>query len=146
MSSFSHWVWCVCLLLICLKEGLGLIESNQNRRYVISIKESFLKSKDIVDVCNFLFDISEWLIQCNTNSCYEHISGAVIIYLYIYVSVYWSLCVMCLCLFVCARYQIKVLGKVIYVKPTTNLTTCCIKHIARCFWYLGSSCAGLSYH
>ena len=38
-------------------------------------------------------------MQCNTDSCCEHIAVGNNIYLYVCVSIYWPLCV--LCVFVC---------------------------------------------
>ena len=40
-----------------------------------------------------IFAISEWLIQCNTDSCFEQM-----VLIYIYVWVYWSLRVLCVCI------------------------------------------------
>ena len=61
----------------------------------------------------WVFDISELFIQCNKDSCYEHIT-VVVIYLYVW-SVYWPLSVLhvfvCLCLWVFVWDQIRVPAK-----------------------------------
>ena len=44
--------------------------------------------------------------------------------------------VSCVCMFMCViSNQFASNCRVFCVKPTVNLTPCCIKHIARCFWY-----------
>ena len=47
--------------------------------------------------------ISEWLllIQCNSDSCFEHIAGGADIYLYGCVSLLAPVCAVCLCLYEC---------------------------------------------
>ena len=45
-------------------------------------------------------DITKWFIQCNTDTCCEHITGGVnyiIIYFYDSVSLMTPVCVVCLC-------------------------------------------------
>ena len=68
-------------------------------RYVTSTSEQVLKSKDIVKLCKVNFDISKLFIQCNTDNCCEHITGVMLIYIYMCVLVYWRLYV--LYVFVC---------------------------------------------
>ena len=106
MLSFSECLVCVCVLFIytisisilCVsREELSLIKSNQQtcdfykwaiRKYLISANNSF---------------------SVNTDSCCEHITGGVNIYLYGCVSLLAPVCAVCLCMFV--WYQIRLLAK-----------------------------------
>ena len=64
-------------------------------KYMTSTTESFLKSKDNVDLCKINLRISELFIQCNTGSCCACVT-MVLIYISIIVSIY-DLCVPCVC-------------------------------------------------
>ena len=44
-----------------------------------------------------IFDISKLFIECNTDSCCEHIAGGVNVYLYGCVSLLAPVCGVCLC-------------------------------------------------
>ena len=80
----------------------------------------------------FIFDISEWLIHCNTDRSCDHITGGVNLHLRVILLV--PVCTVCIC--VCAiSNQSASKSYVILVKPVVNLTRCCRKRIARCFWY-----------
>ena len=70
-------------------------------RYVTSTSEQVLKSKDIVKLCKVNFDISKLFIQCNTDNCCEHITGVMLIYIYMCVCVSLLAPVCAVCLFVC---------------------------------------------
>ena len=85
-----------------------------------------MKSKDIVEHCkvNFLISAnvssnviqSKLFIQCNTESCCEHITGSININLCA-VSVHWPVCTMCLCLSMCdIKLEYKQKAKS-YVRP-----------------------------
>ena len=58
----------------------------------------------------YIFDISKLFIQCNTDSCFEHIAGSDNIHLYECVSLLAPVCAVCLHL--CVSYQIRVLAKI----------------------------------
>ena len=83
--SLSVWCVCVCFIIFEKKIHCG----------------------------KWVLDISELFIQCNKDSCYEHIT-VVVIYLYVW-SVYWPLSVLhvfvCLCLWVFVWDQIRVPAK-----------------------------------
>ena len=91
-----------------------------------------MKSKDSLEICAVNFWYQQLLIQWNTNSCWEHITGAFNIYLYSSVSALALAGVACLCL--CVWYQIRVLAKyLIMCQTSVNLLPCCISY-ARFFW------------
>ena len=72
------------------------------------------------------------LIQFNTGSCCEHITGVGNMYLYGCVTLITPVCAM----YLCVRYNIRVLAKhYIMCQTSVNLTSYCIKHTARSFWY-----------
>ena len=84
----------------------------------ISRKGGILGKKSgggINPLTKYVFDISELFIQCNTDSCCEHISGGAYICLYRCVSLLTPVCALCLSVFVCGCvcvwYQIRVLAK-----------------------------------
>ena len=92
-------------------EELSLIESNQQ---ICGFYKSPLEKKR--NSIKYIFDISKLFIQCNTDSCCEHITSGVNIYLYGCVSLLAPVCTVCtvcvcVCVCVCARYQIRVLAK-----------------------------------
>ena len=62
-----------------------------------STSKKFFKNKNIADLCKAHFCISKSFIQCNTGICCVHITDGANIYLY--VSVYWPMCPVCV--FVC---------------------------------------------
>ena len=65
---------------------------------------NFWKTKTLY-VYNYvskIFDISELFIQCNIDSCCDHIAGAVNTYLYRCVSLLVQVCFVCVCACACA--------------------------------------------
>ena len=73
----------------------------------------------------------QWIIQCNTDSCYEHMAGGVSIYLYGFVSLLVPECAGYLCVYVC----------VISNQNTTKKSMCQtwnVWNIASSFWYSGT--------
>ena len=70
------------------------------------------------------FDISELFIECNTDSCCEHITGGINIYLYGCVSPLRVLCV-----FVCVISNQSNGKEHIKCQTSVTLKACCIKHI-----------------
>ena len=85
-----------------------------------------------------IFDISELFIQCNKDSCSEHITGSINIYLYGCDSLLVPECVVSFCVYVflCVRYQSRVpTENHIMCQTSVNLMPCCIKYTARFFWY-----------
>ena len=104
--------WCLfCVFTPYLSEFFvfhmkKLILLNLINWYVTSTSHWFLKSQDIVELCKVNF----WLfIECDTDSCCEHKTGGVNIYLYGYTIILAPVCAVCLCLF--EWYQIRVLAK-----------------------------------
>ena len=79
-----------------------------------------------------MFDIGELFIQCNTNSCCEHITCGVNVNIYMGVSVYWPVFVLYV-FFVCV-ISIKVLAKkFIMCQTSVNLTPSCTKDTAKSY-------------
>ena len=134
---FSQSVWCMCVLfiytilisVICVsQEELSLVASNAQmydfKKWVIFKKKRHWK-------VNFW---CHWIIQCNTDSCCEHMPDGVNIYLYGCVSLFAWMCWLSLCVYVCN--QIRVPAKnFIMIQTSVNLAPCCIEHISRLFWY-----------
>ena len=102
---------CACLLLIYMisisilcvsQEWLSLTEFNKQIRdfckWLILEKQRYNKINNKYIIKKQIFNISERLIQCNKDSCCEHITGAVNIYLCVGLL---SLFVLCVYLFVC---------------------------------------------
>ena len=96
---------------------------HQIDRHTTSTSESFFEKKRHYG--KYFFDIAVYItIQCNTDSCCEHIAGGVYIYLYGCVSLLVPDCAMYLC--VCdikSEYQQKTTSH-----TTVNLMACCIKY------------------
>ena len=70
------------------------------------------------------------IIECNKVSCSEHITGGGNIYLCGCVSLLAPKCAVCVCVFVCVWYQIRVpVKKHIMCQTAVNFMPCCIKHI-----------------
>ena len=56
-------IYTISISILCVsEEGLGLVESNQ-QRYMTSTSELFLKSKDIRDLCKVIFLASTKLLR-----------------------------------------------------------------------------------
>ena len=88
---------------------------------------SIFNSKDTVDFYKVNFCIGKSFIQCNTDSCYPHITGGVSINLYVCVNILVpvSTCVY-LSVFM-ASNQNNYKNYAIRVKPGVNSMPCCIK-------------------
>ena len=96
-----HCVFCSFtsfLLVFFVFHRKDLVFLNLVISYMTSTSESFIESKNIVNLFKINVYISKLFLQCNAYSCGVHITGGVKIYLYIFV-IYSSLCV--LCVFVC---------------------------------------------
>ena len=94
-----------------------------------------------------IFGTSEFFIQCNKDSCCEHVIIGVNIYIYIYIWVCSLLApecavsffYVCVYVFVCIWYQIKVpLKNRIMCQTSINLMPCCIEHT-----HLSPSCTNV---
>ena len=74
MRLFALFICIISITILCVsREELSLLESNQQ-----------------------IYDFYNWvIIQCNRNSCCEHITGGVNIYLYWRVSVLTPACALC---------------------------------------------------
>ena len=83
----------------------NLMLLNLINRYVTSTSHEFLKSKDIMEPCKVYFWYWRIIHSVNTDNCREHITGGVNIYVYVYilswVSVYWPLCLLYICVCAC---------------------------------------------
>ena len=81
-----------------------------------------------------MFDIGELFIQCNTNSCCEHITCGVNVNIYMGGCVSLLACVCALCLFCVCVISIKVLAKkFIMCQTSVNLTPSCMKDTAKSY-------------
>ena len=98
------------------KKDLELL--NVINRCITSIREKFLSSEDIVNLCKVNFFIKKLFNQCNTGSCSAHISGDVSVYLYVSVNILVSACPVCVCL--CLWYQIRVNQKPFHLCQTCS--------------------------
>ena len=78
---------CVCVCFVYLHHDYQFHRKNLVLQHVIN-KYDFCK--------RIIFDIGELSIQCNKDSCCEHITIGENIYLY-GVSVYWPLSELCVC-------------------------------------------------
>ena len=79
----------------------------------------------------------ELFIQCNKDSCREHITGGVNIYIYIFMYG----CVSLLapeCVFVCVISNLSTIKNCIMCQTSVSVMPCCIKHAARSFCYYGT--------
>ena len=126
---------CVCCLLtpflsvlfVFYRKNLALLHL-MNRYIRLLQLSNFLKEKTLWKV-NFWY---QWITQCNTDSCCEHMTGGANIYLYGCVSLLAPKCDVYLCVYVRVWYQIRVPSKnYIMCQTSVNLRPCCIKHIAR---------------
>ena len=136
-GSFSKCLVCVCVLfiytifisVICVsQEERRLIAFNVQiydfYKWVISTKKKHWK-------VNFWY---QWIIQCNTDSCCEHIAHGVNIYLYGCVSLSVWLCCVSLCVCVCVILNQSTSKKPRYVSDFSK-TPCCIEHVSSSFWF-----------
>ena len=107
-------VWCaVCLCLLCwFVSFLSLFFAFKGKNLVLSLLESnqqiydfynwvIFEKQGIMELCKVNLDIGKLLIPCNRNSCCEHITDGVNIYLYRCVSILAPTCPLCVCVCVC---------------------------------------------
>ena len=89
----------------------------------------------------------QWIIQCNTDSCCEHMTDGVNIYLQRCASLLVWVCCVSLCVCVCVWYQNRVPAKNHTMCQTSvNLMPCCIECISRSLWYQGTKAPHLQIH
>ena len=115
------------LLVFLVFHRKDLVLLNLISRYAASAISDFWKIKMLLTFIKLIFNVSEWLIQCNTDSCCEYVIGGANMYLWVSLLVSIS----CVYLFVCMIPN----SHVINVKPTANLMPCCIKCRSRCLRY-----------
>ena len=132
MLSFSECLFCTCVLFIYTISISIICVSQKEPSHIASNQQV---KKRHCGKC--IFYISELFIQCDKDSCCEHITSGVNIYLYWCVSLLAPECVVCLCmcLFVYVWYQIRVPAKTHMCQTSVNLTPCCMKYRSRSFWY-----------
>ena len=96
---FSSFIPFLPVLFVFHRKDLVLL--NLISKYMISTSESFLKSKDIVNLFKLNIYISKSFMQCNTGSCCVCITGSVNIYLYVCISFLIPVCLVWVCVCVC---------------------------------------------
>ena len=97
----------------------------EKQRHCGKLQSKFLRSANYSS--NAI--LSKLFIQCNTESCCEHITGSINIYLYACVSPLAP--VFAMCLWVCVISNQSTSKKPSQVLDLSNLMPCCIKHTAR---------------
>ena len=92
---------CVCVCVFCLfttfLSVLFVFHRKTSINRYMTFTSNFWKEKILWKKVNFWY---QWIIQCNTNICCEHITGGVTTYLYGCITLLTSKCALCLCVLV----------------------------------------------
>ena len=143
---------CVCVCVFCLftpSLSVLFVFHRKNLVFVPNVQiygfykwEIFKKKRHWKR--NFWY---QWIIQCNTDSCCEHMTDGVNIYLQRCASLLVWVCCVSLCVCVCVWYQNREPAKNHTMCQTSvNLMPCCIECISRSLWYQGTKAPHLQIH